>query len=74
MTKYSESTPSPDIAISTLSAAFILATFISYLCCRSCMKEYKAAPLSDMEKEGLAKALPDLIKQAQKGIDFVKNN
>jgi malate dehydrogenase len=30
--------------------------------------------LSDFEKEGLAKAVPDLIKQAQKGIDFVKNN
>lgn len=30
--------------------------------------------LSEMEKEGLAKAVPDLIKQAQKGIDFVKNN
>lgn len=29
--------------------------------------------LSDMEKEGLAKAIPDLVKQAQKGVDFVKN-
>merc|ERR1711924_303488 len=32
------------------------------------------ANLSPFEKESLDKLVPDLVSQAQKGIDFVKNN
>ena len=36
-------------------------------------KIHELGPMSPMEKEALDKAVPDLVAQAKKGVEFVKN-